>query len=254
MELTIDNRESAIITYLTDQKFPFKIAQLPIGDFLITDEGGVHRVLWERKSYSDLVSSLKDSRFREQKHRMQNSPALIKGYIIEGGYPKGSLHGIKPSTIDSLLLGLTIRDSYSMIYSTGTSHTGELLMKIVTKMKEWITSESASTAHQDSLIQGSIVKKDGLTIETCYLAQLACIPGISLVTSRALSAQWTTLSQFVTFINSPDIAQVKNTLSNFMINGKRLGLAAAEKIIEYLREPKQRVKISIKVREKPLEI
>jgi len=244
--LEVDNREHTVIKHLEEFQVEHKIVQLPIGDMLIKDQlNDAPHALFERKTYSDLVASLKDSRFREQKHRMENSTAPIKGYIIEGAYPVHPLNGIKPSTIDSLLLGLSLRDNFTLIYSKSPAHTAELLGKMLVKCKEWLTSASVSTAHQDALIQGSLVKKDGLTVETCYLSQLAQIPGVSLVTARALKEKWTTLYKFVSFLNSDNIETVKTELSGFPVNGKRLGQSAAEKIISFLREQKVPKKITM---------
>ena len=231
-ELQIDMREAAVIQGLKTLNTEYTVKPLPIGDFLI-NKNGIPFALYERKTYADLVASLKDSRFREQKHRMQNSPAEIQGYIIEGSYPKGPVSGIKPSTIDSILLGLALRDKYTVLYSTSPTHTAEVLTKMLVKFKEWATSASAGTAHQDALIQGSIVKKDGLTVETCYLAQLAQIPGISLVTARAIQNKWQTLAQFMNFLHGP----TRSSLSELLVNDKRLGKIAAERILTYLYDP-----------------
>jgi ERCC4-type nuclease len=230
-ELIVDNRESAVSKSLKALQQKFLVEQLSIGDFLIKRNEQPY-ALWERKTYSDLVASLKDSRFREQKHRMMHSTASIHGYIIEGSYPKGPINGIKPATIDSILLGLTLRDRYTVIYSTGPEHTAELLTKMLVKFNEWCSSTSVSPeiAHQDALIQGSTVKKDGLTVETCYLAQLAQIPGISVITARSISQKWPTLNKFLTFLQSP----ARETLSELLVNDKRLGVATAKRILTYL--------------------
>ena len=243
MEIILDNRETAVIACMGTAKC--SIRPLPIGDFLINGPNEEPFVILERKTYADLVASLKDSRFREQKHRIQNSPAPVKGYIIEGVYPKTALNGIKPATIDSIILGLTLRDKYVIIYSTAPQHTAEILQKIAVKYQEWTTSASVATAHQDALIQGSIVKKDGLTVQTCYLAQLAQIPGVSLVTARAISETWPTMYKFITFIH--DNAALE-TLTNFTINDKRLGQSVAERIITYMREPKVPKRIQIRLK------
>ena len=244
--LEVDNREHTVIKHLEELQVEHKIVQLPIGDMLIKDQlNDAPHALFERKTYADLVASLKDSRFREQKHRMENSTAPINGYIIEGAYPVHALNGIKPSTIDSLLLGLSLRDNFTLVYSKSPAHTAELLGKMLVKCKEWLTSASVSTAHQDALIQGSLVKKDGLTVETCYLSQLAQIPGVSLVTARAFKEKWPTMFKFVSFLNSESVDTIRAELAGFQVNGKRLGPSAADKILAFLREPKVPKKIMI---------
>lgn len=98
--LIIDTRERDLIR---DLKIPFKTQSLPVGDIWISHQipsptsqienqdisNSTIDLIIERKSHSDLVASIKDGRWREQKARLLtycNEPSAHRHavYIIEG--------------------------------------------------------------------------------------------------------------------------------------------------------------------------
>lgn len=86
MKLKVDYRESKLNDLLSEEEY--NIENLTIGDIEITD--GVTTFIIERKTWQDLSSSIKDSRFREQRSRLllwqsESSNNKIM-YFIEGKY------------------------------------------------------------------------------------------------------------------------------------------------------------------------
>ena len=82
--IILDNREGKLIDYFKD-KPRILIEQLELGDiiFRINDNDEVKYII-ERKSVSDLYSSIKDGRYREQKVRLlANYPLSKIIYLIE---------------------------------------------------------------------------------------------------------------------------------------------------------------------------
>ena len=74
--LIIDNREKHLIELLK-KRYPelvFSIQQLDIGDIHVLYKG-ILVVVIERKTIADLIASIKDGRYREQKLRLK---ALLK--------------------------------------------------------------------------------------------------------------------------------------------------------------------------------
>ena len=63
-----------------------EVVNLELGDFIICDDLGRENVIFERKSLSDLASSIKDGRYAEQSFRLNNynfhNHNIV--YIIEG--------------------------------------------------------------------------------------------------------------------------------------------------------------------------
>ncbi|QSZ28877.1 hypothetical protein DSL72_003382 [Monilinia vaccinii-corymbosi] len=105
VELILDNREVAskkdrdgITNQLTDMGVPHSVRALPLGDFLwvarvredeaqSSDLGKSHLIMldhiMERKRLDDLIGSIKDGRYEEQKFRLKRSGITNVKYLIE---------------------------------------------------------------------------------------------------------------------------------------------------------------------------
>lgn len=95
MRIVIDSREHALYEkcreILSKQTFIFKLVlvqqELKIGDILIQTPDENDILLIERKSFADLLSSIKDGRYEEQSHRLLNTSELPPHsiiYLLEG--------------------------------------------------------------------------------------------------------------------------------------------------------------------------
>jgi ERCC4-type nuclease len=95
MRIIIDKREIALYEkcreFLSHQSFIFKLVlvqqELKIGDILIQTPEENDILLIERKSFSDLLASIKDGRYEEQSHRLLNTSELPPHsiiYLLEG--------------------------------------------------------------------------------------------------------------------------------------------------------------------------
>ena len=75
---TIDNREHKLIALFQKMQFPIEVKTLDIGDIIIKaseackksyqdkDQRYESIFIFERKSISDMISSIKDGRYKEQ--------------------------------------------------------------------------------------------------------------------------------------------------------------------------------------------
>ena len=92
--LCIDERERAVgETIATKSGVPCMIQTLAVGDYCMvavnttgTNEILVLDCVIERKTWSDLASSIMDKRYMEQKHRIKKCPCRNKIYLVEGGH------------------------------------------------------------------------------------------------------------------------------------------------------------------------
>ena len=89
MNIIIDNRENYLINELNNMetKSNMQIEQLNLGDIIIRDENNKDLLVFERKTYSDLLSSIKDSRLHEQSYRLSNTLEINTHsiiYLLEG--------------------------------------------------------------------------------------------------------------------------------------------------------------------------
>lgn len=259
--LRVDCREQYIISELERQGITHMVQALDIGDYQLVDEKGNIVGIWERKTYEDLASSLRDGRYREQKHRMTTSDAPYKGYILEGHCPVGKFRSLQPGAIDSIRIGIIHRDGFGLISSNGTRHTATILGKLLKKIPEYGTDrESMTDKYQGALVNSEIsgVKKENLTPETCYIAQLALIPQISYQSAKAIAAEYPTMSHLITAINVDRKATATRLTNIRPTGGKRLGIAGA-RICSYLipetepkseSEPEPKVKTQIVIKKR----
>ena len=94
MNIIVDSREVHLIPLLNDSK----IKQLDLGDIHFVDENDNIKCIIERKTVSDLSSSIKDSRSREQRSRLlsfRNETNCRIIYLIEGTFFSNNLLSLK---------------------------------------------------------------------------------------------------------------------------------------------------------------
>ena len=73
MKLVIDNREpKELITALQNRVDSVSLENLEIGDIIIKNDNNKTILIFERKSLSDLISSIKDGRYKEQSFRLSH--------------------------------------------------------------------------------------------------------------------------------------------------------------------------------------
>ena len=242
--LVVDNKERHVIAELQKQKVPHVVETLDVGDYIIKSGSGIDSMpyaVWERKTYDDLAASLKDSRYADQKHRLQVHNAPVKGYIIEGYQPEGQFRGLYPGTLDSIILGLTIRDGLVVLKSNGIKHTVTILKKMLKKFPEYQEHKDGpdlKERHENTIIQGSIstVKRENYTPELCFLSQLAQIPGVSTVVARCIAEEYSSWPVLLEVVRSNDGVR---KLSQLTTGKKRLGTNLAQTICKYIIPPSE---------------
>ena len=97
MRIVIDNREGELITRINEifsllpedkkKRIEIVIGNLPIGDILIQKIVDKTFLIIERKTFPDLLASIKDGRYEEQSHRLLNAggvPPHSIIYLLEG--------------------------------------------------------------------------------------------------------------------------------------------------------------------------
>jgi len=184
MECVIDNRESHLITVLKNS-IPYTVKALDIGDISFYKDGVLVMVI-ERKSVSDLESSIKDGRHREQKARLMASGLPLGRiiYLIEGVVKKNI------TTLYGAMINTMFRDGLRVFKTVSIAETAIFIQRLYTKLD----TESEILLKDDSLVQGAmrvemtpleysatlkVKKKDNLTPLVWYIHQLASIPRVS---------------------------------------------------------------------------
>ena len=210
MQLLIDLREPKtlvqnIISLNETAKNKVIIIQknLDIGDYVFYDEVNEQPLLIiERKSLSDLESSIKDGRYKEQSFRLNEAPIINHNiiYLLEGAiinYKEVSFR----STLYSTLFSLNYYKGFSVINTLNQIETATMLIAFASKISREnkqgfysINTTATATATENgeetyiSTLKAS--KKSHITRENIFQLMLMQIPGISSVSALALANEF----------------------------------------------------------------
>lgn len=218
MKLIVDNREPRILIEMLQVRLSnIELKNLDIGDFQIVNNNNEPILIFERKSLSDLISSIKDGRYNEQSLRLQNCEIDNHNiyYIIEGKLDEFVIKNEETlrKMLFSSILSLSYNKGFSIITSKNTIETGEFLIRFLEKLeKSGEKSESDNKAYT-SVIKSN--KKSNITPENINEIMLLQIPGISAITANCLMSEFKTVKELIESLENN-----KNCLDNFKIKTK----------------------------------
>lgn len=154
MIVKIDTRESALLQQILIQisivpvfkTIQLKSETLPIGDIIISD-GSEDKLIIERKSVNDLLSSIKDGRYEEQSYRLNglnhHNHNII--YLIEGDVNKAnrfkSDNKIEKLTLYSAMFSLNYYKGFSVFRSMDMEETANIICNMAYKMEKELTTK-----------------------------------------------------------------------------------------------------------------
>jgi ERCC4-type nuclease len=244
MRIIIDERETALYErcLVLSQNYPtIQISKevLPLGDVLLKSsiKDGVADdailLLIERKSFSDLLASIKDGRYEEQSYRLQHSSGLPWHsivYLIEGMFSQLRNESDK-KIIYSAMTTLHFFKGFSVHRTSMMSETAEWLMHMANKIDRKLAdgvkpyylrtkaaalvAEASSVAPAQNVLETIVsteeppleaadyckvvkkVKKENVTPENIGEIILCQIPGISSITAIAIMKKYGTFPKLI---------------------------------------------------------
>ena len=193
---------------------------LPLGDIIIADNLG-EKLIIERKTLSDLASSIKDGRYNEQSYRLNgiehHNHNII--YLIEGDITKYNIFKAKMDkmTLYSAMFSINYYKGFSVMRSNCMEETSLILCNMVSKMlksnkqayytntpiknvdvpEEPVTIEEPEDHSKDYCAVIKKIKKDNVTPENIGEIMLCQIPSISSVTAIAILTKFATISNLI---------------------------------------------------------
>ena len=239
MIVKIDTRESALLQQMLMQttlvpvfkSIQIKSETLPIGDIIIND-GEDDKIIIERKSVNDLLSSIKDGRYEEQSYRLNglNHHNHNIVYLIEGDVNKinrfKSDVPIEKLTLYSAMFSLNYYKGFSVFRSFNMEETANVICNMAYKMGKDLTKKSfyqnkiqtempineigdiAVVVNEENSDETQVtekdyvgvvkkVKKDNITPDNIGEIMLCQIPGISSVTALAIMEKYKTIPNLI---------------------------------------------------------
>jgi ERCC4-type nuclease len=219
--LKIDNRELKL-KELFEKKIIDNLTiiyeNLDYGDFIF-EVDNIPLIIIERKNIFDLMASIKDTRYKNQKiNLLKNFERNKIYYIIEGefDYNKDNEYTnnrLSKKTIISSVINMMIRDSIKVFQTKNELDTFNLITNIAEKLindsNKYISNEN------ENIIQ--IKKISNITKENCFLYQLCQIPGISQKSAKAIIDVYPTMELFFNNLSDKTNDEKNNILSNITI-------------------------------------
>ena len=242
------------------------VEPLPLGDIIINN-GKIDNIIVERKSLSDLASSIKDGRYEEQSYRLSGLPHHNHNivYLIEGDLAKFNSfkERIDKQTLYSAMFSINYYKGFSLMRSTSMDETAFIVCNMAYKIgkdpnkmpyfsQKAIHSESELLEPSTSVpsdIEPSVssnplskdycsvikkVKKDNITEENIGEIMLCQIPGISSVTALTIMEKYKYLPNLVKCLQEDP--ECLNGISTTDANGKsrKISKTTIATIVKYL--------------------
>ena len=249
MNLVIDSRESKLKKYFTssDKNIPISFQSLDIGDIqLVSQSDNSIQYIIERKSISDLYSSINDGRYREQKARLLASVSKNRvAYIIEGNILDTTLKlgALQRKIVQAAIVNMSLRDKITVYRTSNSVETGmfvELIYKKVSENPDWLVSQvNESTENTESQSYNHLVKtvkKENMTPLICQKVQLAQIPGVSHSMADKVLDNYKSIPHLIEQYNLIEsVDEKRKLLQNIQVSEKRkLGKVLSARIYDFL--------------------
>ena len=160
--LIIDNREGKLIDLIKSKptdtfKIPYELKSLQIGDIVISSSTNPDKtIIIERKCMTDMIASIKDGRYKEQKVRLQaeaaNNPNTKICYLIEGTMQELRFPTEKTVFYGSIVSSI-FRDEIPLIRTGNLNETLDIISRIHERMSKDITDFFKPKSITTSIIQ-----------------------------------------------------------------------------------------------------
>jgi ERCC4-type nuclease len=255
MQLLIDLREpKTLVAYITslneNAKNKVTIIQknLDIGDFVFYDEKNECTLLIiERKSLSDLESSIKDGRYNEQSFRLNEAQIHNHNiiYLLEGAIINYKNTFFR-NTLYSTLFSLNYYKGFSVINSLNQIETGDLLLAFASKLIREnkpgfycdlsnnvnITNNINTTNNNNNYIDNvKVTKKSHINSDNIFQLMIMQIPGISAISAQALANEFKNIEDLISSLKDEKNERLKNVK---LASGRKLNKTINDSLKKYL--------------------
>lgn len=258
MKLVIDNREpKELKTLIQDKIENVELKNLEIGDIIFLDDDDNIVLIFERKSISDLISSIKDGRYSEQSFRLQEYPLHNHNifYLIEGSLlnSRKQYNETIQKTVYSAMFSLSYSKGFSLLHTSGVVETAEFIIYFFQKL---VKDKSIKPFYQNinpinNTIQQEIIetneskknennndyvshiktsKKSHITKENISEIMLSQIPNVSINTAKCIINEYNNIENLI-----KNLRENSECLENLKVKSKNSERKIAKNTIENIK-------------------
>lgn len=235
MEIWLDHREMELKRTMVDTFIFAK--QLEIGDVLFAHMQNIV-VVFERKTASDLSSSIIDGRYLEQKARLQafsTTHCVPVVYILEGcSMIRHNDERLSATSLSALKTSMLFDPDIKVVYTDDVQQTVEFLRRAFRHFSSNIDKIECPKATLDDIM---CMKKNRLiTSANLFRLQLSQIPGVSIKLSQLIASTFS--NSAVTFFE--ELARdgreaMEQRIATLQTRTNRtIGAKNARKILQYI--------------------
>uniref|UniRef100_A0A7E4URL2 Crossover junction endonuclease MUS81 n=1 Tax=Panagrellus redivivus TaxID=6233 RepID=A0A7E4URL2_PANRE len=203
--LIVDNREErpgkgrakkSISEHLTKLGVAFDLRTLSVGDFLwiLRLPDGTELTLdyvVERKTWDDLKSSIRASRYHEQKLRLKKSAIRNVVLVAEGG-------DANDRSLEQALASTSVENQFFIQRTGNLEGTAKFLNSVSTRLTNRIKTDHFVGLSYESL-QSEFRKTKTITVTDLFLRQLTVCPQLSVEKARVIVERFPTMRTLVDF-------------------------------------------------------
>jgi ERCC4-type nuclease len=234
MKLVLDTRETHLKAELLKGNADFTTEQLAIGDIVFkTDDDEVVLIL-ERKTSTDLYSSIISGRFREQRERLKAAGVRIC-YIIEGYKMDAKFGGVFTNDLKvagGALENLVLYHNIHILPTMSVQHTASTLMNIKKKLEEK-SIVSTSEKNTPAPVVAVFTQKKEKVLDHIYEHQLLLIPGVSPLVAKTIADKYPSIRSLFSAWDTLESEKEKwELLANLFVGKKRLGKILSKRIYD----------------------
>jgi len=250
IELILDSREGGLhqcVTALVGAGIKgVDVAKksMDLGDVQILlhhNDAVVRTLVFERKTLPDLVSSIHDGRYREQKARLLATHSTCNlAYIVEGDSLCASLKR-EPKNISSAYTNIMFRDNIRLIFTASVQETAETMVALCRKILDKPSNYLGATTSGDAApmvssdytqhLKLKAKKNHNITPQNCFILQLSQVPTISSVVAKNIIAVYPTVAALVGAMAMRTTTAEKIKILSVI---KLMGKIKAAKLVEYM--------------------
>lgn len=231
MIIKIDAREKDLVGQIKNlvmfipafKDITLAIESLPIGDIIIADDKE-DKIIIERKSINDLLSSIKDGRYEEQSYRLNglnhhnhNIHYLIEGDVNRMNRFKDS--NMEKMTVYSAIFSLSYYKGFSVMRTFSLEETAIFICNTANKLKksdkspfyntpvpqvsnettitDETTEQEPQASEKDYVNVVKKVKKENITEDNIGEIMLCQIPGVSSTTALTIMEKFKTIPNLI---------------------------------------------------------
>lgn len=248
MEVTIkiDHREGKIKELLGYQQlsmFP-EYENLEVGDvqIIVRDKDESYYYIFERKTLPDLVASITDGRYKNQKANLMQFPEPKNiYYIIEGDVDYLKCE----QKIKGMIINTIIRDNISIFNTKSTKETVYLIYDIYNRIVKdptkylHLTAPSANNNTVTTLKSINTNIKGNPSETDVFRAMLCQIPTVSIKTAQAITDRYKTYKELYNCLYNLEYDEKLNMLKGLITcdnkgKSRRLSGTSIINILKYL--------------------